>query len=346
MKTKGQTTPSLLLIAGILLFGGLMQTRADTVATTTVYTGAIAGDYLGTVTLSAAIFDASSGLPTGAGTGVHFSLRQPGVGQPELQGCSGTVDAAGHASCSLQIQQPAGSYTIIATELGDGTYMPSTISAPFTVPASPTSLAYTGPSLIEHGLPVTVSALFTDNFTGMPISGQVIVFTLGMQSCSGTTDGNGVASCTINNVSQPLGPASIQVSFAGNGDYPANSTTSSVVVFSRYTAQIQQPINPDGTSVFNVRRGVVPVKFTLTQNGVATCALPPATIAVTRTAGGTTGAVDEAVYTGPADSGSNFRIDSCQYVFNLSASALGVGTYRIDILINGQLVGSASFRLK
>ena len=56
-----------------------------------------------------------------------------------------------------------------------------------------------------------------------------------------------------------------------------------------YAAQIQQPINADGTSVFNVRRGVVPVKFTLTIDGVATCALPAATIALTRTEGGTIG---------------------------------------------------------
>lgn len=113
-----------------------------------------------------------------------------------------------------------------------------------------------------------------------------------------------------------------------------------------YSAQDQQPINADGTSVFNVRRGVVPVKFILTQCGVATCALPPATIALTRTAGGTTGAIDESVYSGSADTGSNFRIDSCQYVYNLSASALGVGTYRVDIMINGNVVGSATFRLK
>jgi sugar lactone lactonase YvrE len=113
-----------------------------------------------------------------------------------------------------------------------------------------------------------------------------------------------------------------------------------------YSAQVQQPINADGTSVFNVRRGVVPVKFTLTQGGVATCALPPATIALTRTAGGTTGAIDESVYIGPADTGSNFRIDSCQYVYNLSSSALGVGTYRVDIQINGQVVGSGIFQLK
>jgi hypothetical protein len=113
-----------------------------------------------------------------------------------------------------------------------------------------------------------------------------------------------------------------------------------------YSAQIQQPINPDGSSVFSVRRGVVPVKFTLTQDGTPTCTLPPATIALTRTSGGTTGAVDESVYIGPADTGSNFRIDGCQYVYNLSASALGPGTYRVDIKINGQVVGSATFQLK
>jgi hypothetical protein len=53
-----------------------------------------------------------------------------------------------------------------------------------------------------------------------------------------------------------------------------------------FSAQVQQPISADGTSGFSVSRGVVPVKFTLTQHGVATCALPAATIALTQTAGG------------------------------------------------------------
>ena len=113
-----------------------------------------------------------------------------------------------------------------------------------------------------------------------------------------------------------------------------------------FAAYVQQPINADGASVFSVRRGVVPVKFSLTQDGAATCALPPATFAVTRTAGGTIGAIDESIYGGSADTGSNFRIDSCQYVYNLSASALGVGTYRVDIRINGTVVGSGIFGLK
>jgi sugar lactone lactonase YvrE len=113
-----------------------------------------------------------------------------------------------------------------------------------------------------------------------------------------------------------------------------------------FAAHVQQPINSDGTSVFSVRRGVVPVKFTLTQDGSQTCVLPSATIAVTRTIRGTLGAIDESVYSGSADTGSNFRISSCQYVYNLSASALGVGTYRVDIKIGGVLVGSATFGLQ
>ena len=103
------------------------------------------------------------------------------------------------------------------------------------------------------------------------------------------------------------------------------------IVIPSYAGQVQPPINADGTSVFSSRRGVIPVRFTLTQGGVATCDLPPATIAVTRTGGGVTG---------------NFRIDNCQYVYNLNARVLGIGIYRVDILIDGQVVGSATFELR
>src|SRR5262249_17558298 len=111
---------------------------------------------------------------------------------------------------------------------------------------------------------------------------------------------------------------------------------------------VQQPINADGSSIFKANRGVIPAKFTLTENDTPTCALPPATIAVTRTAGGTLGAVDENSYSMAADKGSNFRIDStaCQYIYNLAASSLGVGTYRVNISINGTVAGNAVFALR
>jgi hypothetical protein len=115
---------------------------------------------------------------------------------------------------------------------------------------------------------------------------------------------------------------------------------------SRYAAAVQQPINADGSSIFNAKKGVVPVKFTLTDNGIATCSLLPATIAVTRTAGGVLGSIDESVYIMSADNGQNFRISGCQYIYNLAAADMGPGTYRVDISIAGSVVGSAIFKLK
>ena len=134
----------------------------------------------------------------------------------------------------------------------------------------------------------------------------------------------------------------IQSAFGGGG-YDAFVTK---ISFTELKAFIQQPINPDGTSVFNASRGVVAVRFTLTLNGAATCQLPPATISLTRTSGGTIGPIDESVYMSAADTGSNFRISGCQYVYNIAASSLGVGTYRVDISINGGVVGSGIFGLK
>jgi len=110
-----------------------------------------------------------------------------------------------------------------------------------------------------------------------------------------------------------------------------------------YTAQIQQPINSDGSSVFNSRRGTIPVIFTLAVNGVSTCNLPPATIALYRTSGSSPGLINESSYIAPADSGSSFRISSCQYVYNLDSKALGVGIYQVTISINSQQIGSATF---
>ncbi len=111
-------------------------------------------------------------------------------------------------------------------------------------------------------------------------------------------------------------------------------------------AQIQQPINPDGSSVFSATRGVIPVKFTLLVDGAATCNLPQATISLTRLSGGTVGAIDESLFTMAADSGPNFRISGCQYIYNLAASSLGPGTYLVSISINSKVVGNAFFALK
>jgi hypothetical protein len=99
--------------------------------------------------------------------------------------------------------------------------------------------------------------------------------------------------------------------------------------------------------VFKANRGVVPVKFTLTHGGAPTCQLPPATISLGRTAGTAPGPIDESLYLMPSDNGSNFRIDTtdCQYIYNLGAKSLGIGTYRVNISMGGGIVGSGVFGL-
>ncbi len=145
----------------------------------------------------------------------------------------------------------------------------------------------------------------------------------------------------------------------GDPNYPAtpapytiygsvDSLSPFLVTKFKYQAQVQQPVNADGTSVFPAKRGVVPIAFKLTSDGVATCQLPPATISVFRTSGGVVGSIDESTYLLKSDSGSNFRIDStkCQYVYNLGASSLGPGTYTAYISIGGSVAGSGTFALK
>lgn len=104
-----------------------------------------------------------------------------------------------------------------------------------------------------------------------------------------------------------------------------------------YQARVQQPINGDGSSVFQAR-GVIAVKFSVSFNGAPHCDLPMATIAVTRTVGTTSFLVME---------DSRVRPTGCQYHYNLRAPSVGPGAYRVEIKVNDiGTIGSASFVIK
>jgi hypothetical protein len=81
----------------------------------------------------------------------------------------------------------------------------------------------------------------------------------------------------------------------------------------------------------------------------STCDLPtPATIRVTFGDPQPDGVVNETVTTYPSDSTSLFRVIDCKYQYNLSIPSLtsGPGTYKVEILINSAVVGTAQFDLK
>jgi hypothetical protein len=205
--------------------------------------------------------------------------------------------------------------------------------------------------------------------TGQPVSAQTNVSLIGADiNGDGKLDlvaidstnavsiwlGNGDGTFQAPRDSTGRGDSVVATDFNGDGRMDlavtnsVNGTVSILLQGPPYKALVESPINADGTSVFSAKRGVVPVKFTLTENGVPTCTMPPATIALTRTAGGTLGSVDDSVYANPSDKGSNFRIDrsACQYVYNLATRSLGIGRYRTDISINGYVVGHAVFALQ
>jgi probable HAF family extracellular repeat protein len=104
-----------------------------------------------------------------------------------------------------------------------------------------------------------------------------------------------------------------------------------------YKAFVQQPVNADGSSVFKANRGVIPVKFTVTQYNSPSCTLP-ATIAITRAGGGTLAAVDESTYSTQAETtvaGSRTKATGFLTVGSLGESpaersAGSVGLYQPD----------------
>jgi hypothetical protein len=197
-------------------------------ATALTYTGPTTGVYSDVVTVSARLTDADDSSPV-AGKTVAFALGTTGS-----DSCLATTDAAGVVSCSLTPTQPAGDYPLRAAFAGDPYYLGSTAGTTFTVTREQTALALassTTGGFAGVGDPLTLSGVLTED-DGPPVVGRAVVFTVGgTQSCTGTTDGTGTATCTIPAVNQQLGPAALQAAFAGDAFYLPSSAVGAVTIF-------------------------------------------------------------------------------------------------------------------
>lgn len=167
-------------------------------------------------------------------------------------------------------------------------------------------------------------------------------------------NGNGTFQPTVNYAvdTSPAGIVAGDFNSDGRMDIAVpNAASNSVSILLQsnpvnYSAQIQPPIASDGSSVFKANRGVVPVKFTLELNGVSTCNLPAATISLIEISGTSPGPVNQDEYEVASDNGTSFRVSDCQYVYNLGASNLGPGRYKVQITISGLVAGSGIFGLQ
>ena len=191
--------------------------------TSLTYTGALTGDYHDPAQVSATLEDPDGDGPIGGKT-INFTL---GVGDT----CTAVTDGSGTASCTIVPAQPAGTVPLVASFAGDINYLPSDETRDFVITKEQTTTAYTGPLVILAGQPVTLSGRLLEEGT-VPIQGRTLTLALGSQSCTGTTNAGGNASCTIASVNVALGPQPLSASFAGDAFYlPSSDLSPQAIVF-------------------------------------------------------------------------------------------------------------------
>jgi len=201
------------------------------------YKGATTSDYHDSAAMSATLVNSGASLPA-VGKIIKFQ-----IGSSSTDVCTATTDGTGAASCSITLSQAAGPSLVTATFAGDTFFKAAFDSQSFTITREETTLTFTGPTVILAGSgSTTLSAKLVedgdndndgDGGAAAPVpSGQTITFTLGTQSCNGTTDATGVATCSIANVSgQTLGSKTLTATFAGDAYYQPSSSSAQVIVF-------------------------------------------------------------------------------------------------------------------
>jgi hypothetical protein len=105
----------------------------------------------------------------------------------------------------------------------------------FTYVKVPTTTTYTGPTSGDYHDSFTASATLTNDFSSEGVAGKTITFTLGVgDTCSGTTDGSGEASCTL--TPTQTGTQELVASFAGDSSYFPSSDSASFSITPEETA--------------------------------------------------------------------------------------------------------------
>ncbi len=199
-------------------FNNLANNQADI-----TYTGPTSANHGDVITLSAKLLDHNASTAV-VGRTVFFAAAG--------ETCNAITDSSGNVSCSVTINDSPGHYSVIAVFGGDAGYKAVSETLPFTVLHIPTTVTFNGASSADYNDAVTLSATLTDNSNSQGITGEVLSFGVGGESCTGTTNSSGQASCTVLISDAPAGsPYTVTVSFAGdNPTYDGSSTTSPFTV--------------------------------------------------------------------------------------------------------------------
>jgi hypothetical protein len=92
-----------------------------------------------------------------------------------------------------------------------------------------TSLVYTGDTSGQYSDSIELSAILTETETGTPIVGETIEFTLGTQTVTAVTDGDGIATVSLT-ITQGAGTYSVDAEYAGNSQYESASDSQAFTI--------------------------------------------------------------------------------------------------------------------
>jgi lysophospholipase L1-like esterase len=203
----------------------------------------------------------------------------------------------------------SGLFTDAATvmDLAGNTSNPTSLSVQ--VDATAPSLSVTCPSTVLLNGKANASVVASDGQSGLAEnpSGTVSIFT--------TT----------------VGPKTVTETATDNVGHSTTRSCTTNVVYA-YSG-ILQPVNADGSSIFKLG-STVPVKFSLADANGVPVGSAVANLTIAKVTNEVDGTYVEAVSTAAATTGTLFRYDGQQYIFNLNTKGLSTGTWRLKVTLD------------
>ena len=174
--------------------------------------------------LTANVFDVNNNPKPGVSVSLNITSG-PDTGQ--LFAPLAT-DASGNASFTLTNTGGAGTDSAVASfvDINGMTHQSNVAKVIFN--PRPTALNVS-PATSDFHDPGTVSAVLFDALTATPIAAEPIMFTMGAETCTGTTDLAGMASCPIT-PSEAAATYVLNASFAGDLNHVASTGSNNFVV--------------------------------------------------------------------------------------------------------------------
>ena len=161
---------------------------------------------------------------------------------------------------------PSHSYAVPASynvklTIKDDAGLTDSITHTVTIGHRPTTLTYTGGTSRDYHDIVTLSGHLIDTSTTAALASKPVTFTIGTQSCMGSTNGSGDASCSLT-LSQIPGPYTVSASFAGDTVYASSTDSKAFTITKEETTLVYT-----GPTVILSGSGIATLTATLFEDG-------------------------------------------------------------------------------